>query len=437
MRRPARAAPTGVRLTPAARGLKVAGAMGVTAATYVLAWVAAAAAAAPAPPAGAADQGGDAAKPAFVFKADKGFIDDAFALDQGGRIAILRTDSASFARLQVVDLRTGATRHSFDVGNPQQLFERVLFAGPGGGIVVITRDPATDARSAQHFTAEGKALGHVGPATDFGLAARGGREYLVAWDRRALTSGATTYVLSQHRLDGLTRVGKQRGYTIAKDGTLARPPLKFLGFQDGYSQLVGQKPGGYDKAKDVRQPDRAAIVDGLDGQLILDADIADVLAWAYGNQLRRRRPNRSLFAVVSDEQDALHLVDVLGRKVPLSLAGTFSHYDPSSLEEQEDGASRSLYFSFAVDPLHPEALARRKADKTYLDVYRARVRGAPDARTPPAVETRRLVRAPLGDRPASWVAQMGENAGFVALLRKHKSFSRGGTELEVYAVGPN
>lgn len=415
-------------MTRAAAGLKVASAMGVAAAIWLMAW------AAPTAEAPAPSPDAEAAKPAFVIKPDKGFIDDPFALEggaQGGRLAIIRTDSASFARVQVVDLRTGATQQSFGIGDPQQLFERVLFAG-AGGIVVITRDPATDRRSAQHFR-DGKALGHAGPATDFGLTSRGERDYLVAWDRRTLTSGATTFVLAQYRLDGLTRVGRPRAYTLAKDGTLERPPLKFLGWQDGYSQLVGQKPGGYDKAKDARQPDRATVVDALDGSTVLDADISDVLAWTYGNQLRRQRGNRSLFTVIADEQDAVHLVDVFGRRIPLTLTGTFSHYDLRSLEEQEDAARRTVYFSFATDPLHPEALARRKAAKTFLDIYRARMRSAPDARSAPAVETRRLVRVPLGDRPASWVA----SDGFVALLRKHKSFSRGGSELEVYALPQN
>jgi len=37
---------------------------------------------------------------------------------------------------------------------------------------------------------------------------------------------------------------------------------------------------------------------------------------------------------------------------------------------------------------------------------------------------------PLDDRPVSWVV----GGQFVALLRKHKSFSRGGTEIEVYRL---
>jgi hypothetical protein len=46
----------------------------------------------------------------------------------------------------------------------------------------------------------------------------------------------------------------------------------------------------------------------------------------------------------------------------------------------------------------------------------------------PKVE--RLLRAPMDDRPATWVAA-GNHA---AVLRKHKSFSRGGGQLEVYSL---
>ena len=420
-------------LTATVTGLKVASAMGPMWWLVALSGLAFAQPA-PAPPTTAptptpTPPGAD--RPVRVIPAPKGFIDDPIAVDgEGARLAFIRTDSASFARLEIVDLRSGAPRASFAVGDPQQLFERVVFAGASGGIVVITRDPGSDRRSAQHFSPEGRALGHAGPATDFGVTTRGERAYLVSWDRRTLASGATTYVVGQHRLDGLTRSGKPRGYTVGKDGQLAQPAMKMLGWQDGYSQIVGQKAGAYDKAKDFRQPDRAAVIDALDGRTVVDADIGDLMAWATGNLLRRQRPNRSLFVVLSDGEDAVLLSDPFGRRVELALAGTFSHYDPRTLTEQEDPGGRTLYFSFETDPLHPEALARRKAEPAFIDVYRARMRAPPDAKAAPAVETRRLVRAALGDRRAAWAA----SEAYVILLRKHKSFSRGGNELEVYEV---
>jgi hypothetical protein len=36
----------------------------------------------------------------------------------------------------------------------------------------------------------------------------------------------------------------------------------------------------------------------------------------------------------------------------------------------------------------------------------------------------------MDERPAAWVA----SGGYAAVLRKHKSFSRGGAELELYSL---
>jgi hypothetical protein len=368
------------------------------------------------------------AQPAFVFKPAKGFIDDPFAVDgEQERLAVLRTDSASFALMEMVDLSTGKTQRTFRAGNPQQLFDRVLIA-PGGGTVVISRDPGNGRRLAQYFSADGKAAGLTTPATDFGTMVRGGRRYLVAWDRRPGPGGETTFTVTQYQLAGLRRTAGPHVYATGKDGRLVRPPLKIVGWQDGYAQVMGQRPGDYDKQQDVRQPDRAGIFDVLSGSFVADSAIADVLGWAAAAQLRQTRPNRALMAVLSDDQDGVVLVDAYGRRDPLPLEARVANYQARSLSEQEDFAAHTLYFSLSLDPLNPDALRRQKADKAYLDLYRVRHEPLPAARGPTAPETTALLRVALDDRPVSWVV----GGQFVALLRKHKSFSRGGTELEVY-----
>jgi hypothetical protein len=372
----------------------------------------------------------DQAKPELVFKPAKGFIDDPMAVDgETGRLAVLRTDSASFARLEIVDLASGKVTRSFPAGGPQQLFERILFGGKGGSMVVITRDPGRGRRSAQLFSAAGKASGLIGPFTDFGLTERGGRATLIGWDRRPGPAGGTTYAVSEYGLGSQARLAGPRAYAVSKEGMVAHPELKLLGWQDGYSRMVGQIPGGYDKAKDVRQPDRAAVLDLLSGKVVLDTEISDVMAWATVAQLRGKRPNRDLMVVLNDAQDEAQLVDAFGRTAPLALPAKVGDYDPRSLAEQEEPGGSTLYFSFALDPLNTEALARGKADKPYLDLYRVRHESTP-GKSAPATDLAQLLRAPMDDRPVSWVV----SGSFLALLRKHKSFSRGGTEVEVYRL---
>jgi hypothetical protein len=365
------------------------------------------------------------AKPTFVLKPEKGFIDDPFAIDgPSARLALLRTDSASFALVEIVDLNSGKTRRAFAAGNPQQLFDRVLFAGGDDtGIVLVTRDSVTSRRSAQYFGADGRPLGLVGPVTDFGTITRGGVSYLVAWDRRTAPSGQTSYTVAQYKLEGLAKMGKPHSYLINKDGTLTEPAMKVVTWQDGYSQIVGERPGGYDKKKDMRQPAKAAVLDALTGNFVSETEIGDVLGWTVASQMRRTRLNRTLLPVITDEQDGLQVIDAVGHRTPLNLGTPIQNYDPKSLLEQEDAGNRALYFSLSLDPLNPDALGRKKADKPYLDLYRVTI----GEKTP---DTGRVLRVALDDRPVTWVV----GGRYVALLRKHKAFSRGGNEIEAHKL---
>jgi hypothetical protein len=127
--------------------------------------------------------------------------------------------------------------------------------------------------------------------------------------------------------------------------------------------------------------------------------------------------------VITDEQDGVQVIDAVGHRTPLNLGAPVQNYDPKSLLEQEDPANRALYFSLSLDPLNPDALGRKKADKPYLDLYRVAI-----AEKAPA--TTRVLRVALDERPVTWVV----GGRYVALLRKHKSFSRGGNEIEAHQL---
>ncbi len=372
----------------------------------------------------------DAAAPTFVLRPDTGFVDDPFAIEpDGGKLAVLRTDSASFARLEIVDLAARRTTQMIELGDPQPVFERVWFAGRDRGVIVVVRDARDGRRTAQYYDPAGKPAGLAGPATDFGMTMRGGKPLLVGWDKKKGPSGDTTFTLTQYQADGLGRVGRPRVYVATKAGELRKPPFVITGWQDGYSQIAGQRPGGYDAKKDVRQPDEAAILDALRGEFSWSAGNGDLFGWAALGELRRKHENRSLFAVLAEDGSNFDFADGQGRRFPIKLPVPLQMYDARSLQDQEDTAAGTVYFSLALDPLNPEALARRKADRPLLDVYAAWV-PAGTSREGALPTITRLVRATLDDRPVSWVA----SSRFVVLLRKYKNFSRGGNELEIYAL---
>jgi hypothetical protein len=387
--------------------------------------------AAPAPP---PVPGGPPAQSRFSIHTERGFIDDPFALSPKSRsLAILLTDAASFARVDIIDLETGRPRRNLALGDPQRVFERVFFAEDGAGIVLLSRDAGSGRRSAQYFDGNGKPAGIVGPASDFGVVTRDGERFLIGVTQTTVPAGVA-FNISRYRLAGLGRVGKSRTLVVTKSDELRAPPLKSVSWQDGHAVIVGLAPGGYDKARDVRVPDQGAAYDVLAGNFTWKGQISDVVAWATATELRHKFDGRSLFAVLAADANSFELVDWLGRRGSLDLPVPLRYYDPSSLVELEDPATPSLFFSLAIDPLHPEALARRKKDPSYLDIYWAR----PAALKPnqavgkdplrPAVT--RLLRALVDDRPTTWLAA----GSYAAVLRKHKNFSRGGNLLEVFPL---
>lgn len=232
----------------------------------------------------------------------------------------------------------------------------------------------------------------------------------------------------------LEKVGKPAVLTVTNARDLETPPMRAIDWQDGGSQVFGTRPGGYDRQKDIRLPDRAALLDVFTGAFSWEGEIGDVHGWAAANELRRKQPGRSLFAVFSPDARTLVVIDRLGRQAPLTLSVPLRLYDPTTLQEQEDDPS-TLVFGLAIDPLNPDALSRRKKDPSFLDLYVVNVTTEPGAASVAAggalpIALRRLVRVSQDDRPAAWQVR----GRYAAVLRKHKSFSRGGGQLELYAL---
>lgn len=370
-----------------------------------------------------------AKRPNWVRKADKGFFDDAIAIDpQNGLVAVIRTDSASFADLELFDLTKKTKLIGFPLGSAQDIFERIEFTGEGRSVVIVVRDGKTGQRVAQRFDNDGKPAGLIGPAAEIGFATRGNQRLLVKWDRAQNKKGQNQFVVSLFDLATFAPTGKQRALPTDGADALTKPPLAILSWMDGYTQIFGQEPGGYDKAKDMRLPDRAAVFDVIKGDITWRGPIADVVAWANVNQLRRRRPGRSVFAEITEDQSRVNLVNGLGEHAPIGLVVPFEMYDLRSLIERESPAESALYFSLTVDTLNPAALEKKKADIPKLDIYRVALAAGGTA-LPSAISPKHVLRAPMDERLVAWTV-----AGpWVVILRKFKSFARGGEVLEIYS----
>ncbi|HEX4404305.1 MAG TPA: hypothetical protein VH560_05725 [Polyangia bacterium] len=362
-------------------------------------------------------------EPAHALKPAEGYFDEAFAIEPGGEhLYLVRTDGATFAKLEVVDLATGKTTSSFDLPKTMPAIERMEPLGGGKGVVLIGRagTPEAPVVTATLVDGAGKVGSTVGPAHAFGRPSAAPQDTLIAFDRKlGPREGDVTYALTPYHLSTLTPAGKLRSYKTV-GGELKSPPFRILDFEDGYARAIGEVPRVYVKKDDVREPPRMATLDTLTGKVGDESPITDVLAWAQAATLRARHPGRSTFVELNKDDAGVDVVDAMGNRHPVDLAVPFQVYDPKSLVDQEGPEPGAFYFGISVDPVNVDAVKRRKADLPMLDIYAAR--GPTQSPT-----ARARVFIP---RKVSWRAGYGK----LVVLKRFKSFTRGGDELDVYQL---
>jgi hypothetical protein len=298
-----------------------------------------------------------------------------------------------------------------------------LLAG-NAGVIIIGREQPDDLAPlyAFRFDAAGKPTGKVGPATAFGRPPADGTpraRLLIAFTRKLGSKGAeATFTVAPYDITTLAPAGKARVHHVDVSGELKPPGVRYIGFFDGFTRMISERPGDYDKKADVRAPSKMTILDALSGKVDKEGPIMDFVGWAQTGQLRQQHLDRSLFVELNDDGSGVDVVDAMGKKQPTSLAVPFHLYDPKSLRVEEGPAPRQLTFGLAIDPVNKDAVQRQKVDLPMLDVYSADV----------ASGTAKLRGRVFTPRPIVWRAR----GDVLVVLKRFKSFSRGGDELQIF-----
>jgi hypothetical protein len=348
--------------------------------------------------------------PLARFNTDAGFIDDAFALRPDGKaIAYLTTDGATSATLHIAELASAASELKVE-GAPADA-QAIYWLGPNR-VLIVSGQP--DQSVAQSFAASGAEKMRLGPFGQLALATLDGKSAIMTETERD-----REHLVAAYRLDDLKPIAR-RSLRENGDGQLlhAKGPLKPLWWSNGFTQLAALRLGEYDKAHDIRRPDRLARLDVFTGKLLDEREITDVLEFARVAGARKSAPNQPVIVHFSDDHRRLLLVDDLVER-ELALPG-LGNYDATTLAWQILD-ERHLAVSLTVDPVNPEAVKHHKADPDQFDLYEVdRQSGAASLRLQLLADGRRSSWRIVGDR--------------LALLRKSKGFGRGGVALEIYSL---
>ncbi len=358
----------------------------------------------------------DAPKPIASYKVDSSaFIDDPFALrDDGKALAYLSTDGASASQLHLAEVPAGAKPEAVIPGlavNTVALY----WLGPDR-VLAVARDADKQIATGQVYTSKGPTKEKLGPVEEIALGTIDGKPAVVTYTRRE--KGPVEILLAAYARDTMKPLAK-KSYKEDADGRIAAPggPYKVLWWRDGFTAAAALKAGEFDKAKDMRRPDRFARLDVFKGKITEEREIEDVLGFAQVGIEHKKHPNEKSFVHLSEDHKKLLLADQLEDR-ELTLARPLFMYDNTTLGYQllDDGR---MAVSATVDPTNPPALQRKKVDPDDFDLYLV---------DPKSLAATRVLQLAGENRPTVWRIA----AARLALLRKSKGFDRGGVVIEVY-----
>lgn len=348
-----------------------------------------------------------------------GFIDDVVATD-AQRIAYVVADTGSKAELHVY---VHATKQEQIVDIAPITLRPVELALVGNRALVIgqqedgRRIAALVELAAVGKKPAGSIVYKVGPANGLTVITRDGKP------RIAVHKVTTTGDLSRHEVELLAletgkRVAAARPFELDGTGKHAKLELRVNHWSDGMTRAHGIKAGEWDRKEDQRAPDVEATYDLVTGKVTEKRKIEDLF--------EQRRRYQAL-AEVRTQLDFLRMawdnasiqVWRAGKPRSIELDQPLTDYDPKSLQGivLADG---SAWIALKVDPVNAAAVARKKADPEYLDIFRV----GTDSR---AIRKARVLSTGIRHR----FGVVGEK---LWLLERSTGFDRGGKSLAVYQL---
>jgi len=356
-----------------------------------------------------------------------GFVDDPIVFGgAASRLLYINSDAAARCELQVLDAAQGfAQLEAIDLSKVtlSPIDARFVFGGDGFFVVYKVGVDEDSPKAAVLLDAHGKVKRKFGPATDVRLNDYEGEPAVSTYDvvqkRTKKGEVVVTHTIEARALATGKRVGKKVKLRADDTGRIARLDFRVQYWRDGYLTAVGIKGGSWDRKQDQRSPDVAAWYDVPRRTFSKRAPITDVTAHAKATRVRVEHSNESSFLRVTHDLTGLRWTRG-SDDLAVTIAEPLHHYDPKSLRYQA-GDDGGMYFSLTIDPVNADAVARKKADPKWLDLYRVE---------PGKTAARRVGRLLVGKRGVRWIAA----EGYWAVLHKHVGFSRGGTRLDIYKV---
>jgi hypothetical protein len=348
-----------------------------------------------------------------------GFIDDIVATD-ADRVAYVVTDGATKAELHVVTLATKADQVidlSTITMNPISITlvgQRALIVGR------VDENQQIAAMVELAATSKTKPAGtvayRVGPAFQISVIARDGKQRIAVY-KGTLKVGAIVHKVELLAIETGKKVATSKPLELDLQAKHKQLDFQVNHWSQGYTRAHGVKGGEWDKKEDERSPNVEAVYDLITGKFIERTKIADLYEQRRRFEVLHASTHYKDF--VRSDNTGLQLW-VGGKPRTLELDQALTNYDVKSLQAVVNGDG-SAWIAIKIDPVNAAAVARKKADPEYLDIFRL------DAGATKAI---RKARIPAS-KARHWFGL--HKTGFW-LIERNAGFERGGKSLVLYTL---
>ena len=357
---------------------------------------------------------------AMKLSAATGFIDDAITSDDQ-RLAYVVADGSAKAELHVVTLAT-KQETVIDLAPVTLHPIELRLVGARAFVVGIAEDgnqtaALVELAATSKTKPAGSVVYKVGPATHITVIMRDGKPR-IAVHKATTTSTGTRHEVEIDSLETGKRIAAGRVLELDHQDASKALELQVNHWADGMTHAIGIKGGEWDRKENQRTPDVEATYDLVTGQFSDRHPIEDLFEQRKRFQTLADAAGRLDFVRMAWDNASIQLWRA-GRPTTIEIDQPLLSYDPKSLQGVvvADGA----WFTLKIDPVNAEAVARKKADPEYLDVFHVGSDGK-------AIRKARVLAAGVRHRFGIVV-----NNQFW-LLERSSGFDRGGRTLTLYAL---
>lgn len=348
-----------------------------------------------------------------------GFVDDVVAYDNQ-RVAYVVADTSTKAELHVVQLGCAKcvdAKQEIIVDLAPVTLRPTALRLVGQRAFVIGQAEDGNQVAALIELAKRAPVYKLGPATHITLITRDGKP-AVAVHKAVTTKTGTSHDVELIAIENGKRIAKGKAFELDKDSN-KKLDFRVNHWGDGWTKAVGLKGGEWNKKENQRTPDTEATYDLVAGKFVDNKPIGDLFEQRKRYQTLADAGGQLDFLRMLPDNSAIELWRG-GKAVKVALDQPLSQYDTKLLQGVIN-ADGSAWIALKVDPVNAEAVARKKADPEYLDVFRV---GADGKATRKARVLAKGLRHKFGviDNSMFW------------LLERSSGFDRGGRVLTVYQL---